>query len=271
MANTISEAREYELFGYPHTTVQDCDFLQDAFSGVRPEVHEILDIACGTGRHALEMSRRGYRVTGVDISGDMLALARKKAADHALAVTFVQQDMTALAFYQAFDAAFILFNSLTLLTGNDDLIRCMQGVHTALRNHGLFVLQVGNLWSIMGDGQLSNCTFEAEEENQGIKRRRTMETIIGPYNNIMCRHDHRQFWRDGVERGSKSETVHTRIFSLNELDLLCRLTRFRILDVYGDTYIRTKINHPDTAAKVTDAYRSYVLVLSKIDSSDGSR
>lgn len=76
--DSLDEAEEYELFGYPNTTIQDCNFLEDVFSTFGHKIHALLDIACGTGRHALEMAKRGYTVTGIDVSENMLNVAIKK-------------------------------------------------------------------------------------------------------------------------------------------------------------------------------------------------
>ncbi len=261
MGNTIGEAEEYKLFGHPSAELQDCDFLEAVFAASGNPIHAILDIACGTGRHAIEMARRGYTVTGVDISADMLAAARQDARVQGLEIELYQKDMRKLDFHEAFDAAYILFNTLCLLTHNDELIGFLKGVHTALKPGGAFVIEVSNLWPSIASGKLANGSFEGDEERNGIKRHREMEFVIGPYNNLMCHLDTRRFWRGAEELEPKSRTVLLRIFSLNELDLLCRLTGYTIQEIYGATDTGAKILDPDKAYKLENAYRSYVLLL----------
>ena len=67
-----------------------------------PKGGEVLDLACGVGRHAIAMEARGYRVTGVDFNAHYLALARAAAARSGAAVDWQQGDMRALAFERRF-------------------------------------------------------------------------------------------------------------------------------------------------------------------------
>jgi 2-polyprenyl-3-methyl-5-hydroxy-6-metoxy-1,4-benzoquinol methylase len=53
---------------------------------------KIIDIGCGTGRHSIELAKRGYSVTGVDLSGSMLERAREKAGQNDVQIDFLQLD-----------------------------------------------------------------------------------------------------------------------------------------------------------------------------------
>ncbi|MGE5225210.1 MAG: class I SAM-dependent methyltransferase [Omnitrophica WOR_2 bacterium] len=261
MAFEIGQAEEYQLFGHPGTEMQDCNFLVDVFNAHGNRIEEILDIACGTGRHAIEMAKRGYQVTGVDISADMLGAARDYSLHSKAAVTFVQQDMVHLSFREKFDAAYILFNTISLLISNDDLIQFMEAVHSALKPGGLFILETGNLWPFIAKNQLGNAIFSSDEENGGIRRHRETEIIIGPYNNVMSHQNYQWYWRGEEELGPKTDVFYTRIFSFNELDLLCRLTGFQMIAAFGSADMEKKLLQPNKIEKLEEAYRSYVLVL----------
>lgn len=162
--------------------------------------------------------------------------------------------MIKLNFREEFDAAYILFNTISLLTGNEDLIKFMNGVYTSLRTNGLLVIEVGNLWSYTAEGNFSNSLSKRDEEKAGIKRHLDVKTIIGPYNNIYYHKFDIQYWRNGEMLLPKTRIDNKRLFSINEFDLICRLTNFTILEVFGSTDINQKIENP---------YRSFVLVLRK--------
>lgn len=89
----------------PHTgnTEAEVDFMLEVFE--LPEGAAILDIGCGTGRHAIELARRGYRVTAVDFSPAMLAEARKKAEAAGVTVFWVEADATQYRALNPHDAA----------------------------------------------------------------------------------------------------------------------------------------------------------------------
>jgi len=261
MIDVLDEAEEYELFGYPHTTIQDCDFLEDVFAAFGHGIHNLLDVACGTGRHALEMARRGYQVTGIDISDSRLKIATRKASEQNLQISFLKRDMIELSFTEEFDAAYMLFNTIILLTRNDDLVKLMNGVHNALNENGLFVIEAGNLWSYVAEGKFSNETHTRDEEKAGVKRHLETKTIIGPYNNVYCHKSQIRYWRNGKELEPKTRIENKRAFSINEFDLLCRLTGFEILQVFGETDINKKIEDPNKIEETEKLYRSFVLVL----------
>ncbi|MEM5776196.1 MAG: methyltransferase domain-containing protein, partial [Anaerolineaceae bacterium] len=71
-------APQYRDEPYVHNTKAEVDFIERKFE-LKPGML-ILDAGCGTGRHSLEFARRGYHVTGVDLSGQMLAVAKQSAA-----------------------------------------------------------------------------------------------------------------------------------------------------------------------------------------------
>ena len=101
----------------------------------------LLEIACGTGTHALQLAQRGYKIVATDHSADMLARARQKAAANSQ-VEFQLQDMTQLEVSGApFDAAYCLFDAIGYVGTNEALEKVFRGVHKHLRRDGLFIFE----------------------------------------------------------------------------------------------------------------------------------
>jgi len=263
---TISEAREYDLYGHPYTEDQDCAFLKQAFQSYHGNVREVLDLACGTGRHALILAKEGYDVTGVDISEGMLAVAAEKAAAWGLHIEWVQADLRHTAFSARFDAAYVLFNTMMCWTTNEELIRFLGSVHEALRPGGVFVIEVPNYWALLANGDFKSSTsrWEGGVEGNGVKRVRDTTLTVSSINNLACANHHERSWRDGQELEQKDLSQRMRLFSLNELDLLARLTHFEILDIFGAMDIMQKIGDQHLVAHMENPPRSYVLVLRKL-------
>lgn len=122
-------------------TRQEVDFLERELR-LKPE-DRLLDLGCGAGRHAIELAKRGYDVTGVDISPFMLAEARKRAAEAGVEVTFVQLNLSDLGSAlrgTSFDAAICLCESGLGVLGEEADFRFLQDVHRLLKPGGGFVL-----------------------------------------------------------------------------------------------------------------------------------
>ena len=103
-------------------------------------VRRLLELACGTGTHALELEKHGYEIVATDYTEDMLACARQKAARVKSEINFQRKDMRTLDYSpQSFDATVCLFNAIGYVTTNDELAQVFRGVHQQLRPGGLFV------------------------------------------------------------------------------------------------------------------------------------
>jgi len=99
-------------------TVKEVDFIIEELK-LQPGC-SILDMGCGTGRHSVELARRGYQVTGVDISAGMLAEAEKTARKASVEVTWIHSDATKFTSTSLFDAALCLCEGAFGLLGTDD-------------------------------------------------------------------------------------------------------------------------------------------------------
>ena len=121
------------------------DFIESvvkANSATRPEL--VLDLGCGTGSMTLELAKRGYDMTGVDISVEMLDIARERAIDAGLAdkMLWLCQDMTEFELYGTVDLAVSCLDCLNHLTKPAELDKCLSLVHNYLVPDGLFVFDV---------------------------------------------------------------------------------------------------------------------------------
>jgi len=109
--------------------------------GVEP-TKRLLEIACGTGNHAIALEKFGYKIIATDYSEDMLACARRKAIDLCASIEFQRQDMRALDIPgKPFDAVICLFDSIGYVRINNALIEVLKGVNRHLREDGLFVFE----------------------------------------------------------------------------------------------------------------------------------
>ena len=125
-------------------TRREVDFVVEKLA-LEPSAR-VLDVACGHGRHTLELARRGFRVTGVDLSPRSLELAHAKRAEREqLGVEFVQLDARELEFDGEFDAAINLFTSVVGYFDDEaDNQRVIDRVARALHRGGSFLIDTIN-------------------------------------------------------------------------------------------------------------------------------
>lgn len=132
-------ARTYDQECFTQGTSGEVDFMEKELGFDRGKT--ILDIGCGTGRHAVELARRGYRVTGVDLSASQLARAREKAAEAGVSVDFRQGDACALDFPPVFDLGIMICEGAFPLQETDERnFAILQGAGRALRPGGKLVM-----------------------------------------------------------------------------------------------------------------------------------
>jgi 2-polyprenyl-3-methyl-5-hydroxy-6-metoxy-1,4-benzoquinol methylase len=120
-------------------TESEVDFLLEALD-LEPGAR-ILDVACGHGRHSLELARRGFRVTGLDLSEPSIEIARADAAADGLEVEFLHADMREIAFAGAFDAAINLFTAFGYLESEAEDQKALDAIARSLRSGGRFFME----------------------------------------------------------------------------------------------------------------------------------
>jgi SAM-dependent methyltransferase len=102
----------------------------------------LLDLACGTGRHAFEFAELGHSVTGVDYSADLLEVARASAERRGLDVRFVEQDIRSLQLDSGpFDAITWLFDSVGYLLTNDEIVEGLERARLHLTAEGTLAVE----------------------------------------------------------------------------------------------------------------------------------
>ncbi len=109
------------------------------------EVKLILDAACGTGSMTLELASRGYDMTGVDLSGDMLSVARERAAEAGRSsdILFLCQDLSELELYGTVDACVCTLDSINHITDGEALASFFDLLHRCyLMPGGLLIFDI---------------------------------------------------------------------------------------------------------------------------------
>jgi SAM-dependent methyltransferase len=113
-----------------------CEKLDGLIKERCPQAVTLLDVACGTGRH-LEWLRRSYRVEGLDLSEEMLAIARERCPD----VPFHSGDMTAFDLGRTFDVVTCLFSSIAYVGTHDRFAAAVAAISRHVSDGGIVVIE----------------------------------------------------------------------------------------------------------------------------------
>jgi SAM-dependent methyltransferase len=122
-------------------TQKEVDFIESAL-GVKSN-GMILDLACGNGRHAVELSNRGYQIVGLDLSLAMLARAAELAQKNNQKINFIHGDMREMAFESTFDGAIFLGTSFGYFD-DDTNVKVIEGLWRALKTKGTVIIETAN-------------------------------------------------------------------------------------------------------------------------------
>jgi SAM-dependent methyltransferase len=146
----------------------ELDFLEYAFrANATRRVSDVLDVACGNGRHVIGLARRGYRCTGQDYTPERVQVAKARAHRERVSVKLSQGDATKLAYENKFDAVLALY-ILFLLPDDDDVLNCLQQIHRGLRSGGVMICNVFNSLSEKAHMLMQGWHVE-ETRAQGIR------------------------------------------------------------------------------------------------------
>jgi 2-polyprenyl-3-methyl-5-hydroxy-6-metoxy-1,4-benzoquinol methylase len=136
-------ARKYDNESFTQGAVGECDFIEKELNFNKSL--RILDVGCGTGRHAIELSKRGYTVTGIDLSESQLARAGEKARRDNLSINFQKHDARNLPFNKEFDVAIMLCEGGFPLMETDEMnFEILKSVTKSLRDNGNFIFTTLN-------------------------------------------------------------------------------------------------------------------------------
>ncbi len=135
--------KTYDSENFAQGTLGECDFFEGEIEHDRSL--KILDIGCGTGRHSIELAKRGYRVRGIDLSESLLARAREKAEALNLKVDFQRHDARNLPFNNEFDLAIMICEGAFPLMETDGMnYEILKGAVRSLKNKGKLIFTTLN-------------------------------------------------------------------------------------------------------------------------------
>ena len=202
---------------FTKNTVAEVDFIIEELK--LPQGCRVLDMGCGTGRHSVELAKRGYAVTGVDLSSGMLAEAKKAAGKAGVEVEWIHADATQFKPDRLYDAAICLCEgAFGLLGKNDDSVD--QGL-SILRNINMALKPEAKLMMTVLNGLALIRKYKQEDVEKGVF---DPTALAGT-----CPMEY------DTPEGKKSITLRERGFTPTELKLMLGQIGFEVNHIWGGT------------------------------------
>ncbi|MDD4956017.1 MAG: class I SAM-dependent methyltransferase [Candidatus Omnitrophica bacterium] len=216
-------AHKYDKECFVQGTVGECDFIEQEIS--RDKSLKIIDIGCGTGRHAIELTKRGYNVTGVDLSEDQIKRAKEKAQEAGLAIDFQTQDARDLPFEGEFDLAIMLCEGGFSLMETDKMnFAILKSAARALNDHGKFIFTTLN-----GLFPLFHSVKEFYESAQKEGQSQCKDCSF----DLMTFRDHNTVVFEDDSGNKRELKCNERYYVPSEITWLLKTLGFKKIDIFG--------------------------------------
>ncbi|MGB6976970.1 MAG: class I SAM-dependent methyltransferase, partial [Gammaproteobacteria bacterium] len=194
------------------------------------KVKTVLDLTCGTGSQVFWLLKRGYKVTGSDISPGMLKIAKRKAKSEKISIKFLRGDMRTIKVGN-FDAAITVFNAIGHLT-KAGFEKTMRNIHRNLNDGGIYLFDILNLSYVMNDDNITKLSLERVKTLGNTKIREIQHSLIDN-KGILSSYTH-YYAQKGSGKPKTSKTVGTlQLYTAKELREMLTRNGFKVLGQYG--------------------------------------
>jgi len=215
--------QKYDNENFTQGTVGECDFIENELTFDKSL--KILDVGCGTGRHAIELSKRGYSVTGIDLSESQLTRAKEKTESKKLKIDFQKQDARNLPFNNEFDAAIMLCEGGFPLMETDEMnYEILNNVTKSLRESGKFIFTTLNGLFPLYHSVEEFCDSTTEEGN-ATYRSNTFD--------LMTFRDHNITEFEDDSGNKKTLECNERYYVPSEIAWLLKTLGYNKIEIFG--------------------------------------
>ena len=215
----------YHILYSQHNDSEAEFFIDNLCSKLQCNVNAtILDIACGRGRHSIYLNKKGFDVTGIDLSQENIKYAKSYENE---TLHFYEHDMRHLLYINYFDVALNLFTSFGYFDSEKDHINALVSFRKALKPNGILVFDYFNSKKTLNDltdketKTVAGIDFHIQKKVENIKIIKTID-----------------FEDKGRAYHYTEEVV---AFSFSDFEKLFKISGFEIMNIFGD-YALTEYN-----------------------------
>lgn len=222
----VFSKRYFEEYQREHIISPEATKVQIAFLEEKLNLQKgmrILDMPCGHGRHTIELLKRGYRATGVDLSDYFLRKAQKAGVEAGVDTHFIHGDMRDIVQKDEYDIALNLFTALGYFESDEEDQKIFANIANSLKKGGRFVLDFVNRDWLMS--VYTPNTWRRLKNGSVILYERTFDPIRGM--NI-----DKRLW---IDDQSRTESVTTlRLYTVTDFVQMGKAVGLSLIGSYGD-------------------------------------
>ncbi len=216
-------ARKYDKECFVQGTLGECDFIEQEMN--RGKSLKIIDIGCGTGRHSIELGKRGYQITGIDLSESQLKRAREKAKAQGLEIDFQRHDARKLPYEGEFDLAIMLCEGGFSLMETDEMnFEILKNATKVLKDKGKLIFTTLNGLFPLFHSVKEFYESAAKEGNAECK---------GCSFDLMTFRDHNTTVFEDDSGNKKELKCNERYYVPSEIAWLLKTLGYKKIDIFG--------------------------------------
>jgi 2-polyprenyl-3-methyl-5-hydroxy-6-metoxy-1,4-benzoquinol methylase len=214
---------KYDNENFTQGTMGECDFIEKEIEYNKKT--KILDIGCGTGRHSIELSKRGYSVAGIDLSESLLKRAKEKAFEQNLQIVFKKHDARNLPFLHEFDLIIMLCEGAFPLMETDEMnFQILQNAANALKPKGKMIFTTLNGLFPLFHSVKEFLDSETKEGNAAYGNNSF---------DLMTFRDHNTTYVEDDLGNKKELQCNERYYVPSEITWLLKTLNFKTIDIFG--------------------------------------
>jgi len=219
-------SQSYDLLYSDKDYNGEVEYIDSLIKDNSNNTQTILDLGCGTGKHASLLCDKGYKVHGIDLSEDMLKIAETRRNDKKEKLSFSHSNIQELNLDKKFDVVVSLFHVMSYQSSNEELIRAFDVAKNHLEDDGVFIFDFWYGPAVLTDLPI---TRVKRLENENIKVTRLAEPVLYAQQNIVdVNYDVFIEDKSTQQIVEKKELHKMRFLFDTELELICEKKGFKI-------------------------------------------
>ncbi|ADO82956.1 Methyltransferase type 11 [Ilyobacter polytropus DSM 2926] len=215
--------KKYDSESFTQGTIGECNFIEDEI--YHNKNIRILDIGCGTGRHSIELAKRGYYVTGIDLSESMLKRAKEKSEEEKVDVYFQKADARNLTFKEEFDLAIMICEGAFSLMETDEMnYQILESAAKSLKENGKLIFTTLNALFPLYHSVKDFIESQKQEGNASCEKSSFDLMTFREHNTTSLEDD----------SGNQMELhCNERYYAPSEITWILKSLGFKTIDIYG--------------------------------------